>query len=216
MYTLHPDRQSDLVAVAATRQSSGTGSLNLGALGAYLVNDVGKGIANAGKVTTRIYKKIIDAVTEIDGVDEDWLLNLGRMHSPDDALLFRGRVVNREARAWHPVIAPKGYVDRFEAAVQTAIVFGGGLVLKLLLDSGLGSFIGGQYSSWSTREYRENVLEALNDLEGEAPQTHQLSYNPDDAWVLDFVHSIAHGVGHNNPFTMKATSSQYSRRQSQG
>jgi len=212
MYLLHPDRNTDYVAASAVRQSASEGSLNIGALGAYVLRDISFGIKNAGVVSKRMYRKIVDKITNIDGIDEDWLLKLGRMYTPDDALIFRGVVVNREATAWHPVIAPKGHVDRFEAAIQFALVLGGGLVTKLLLDAGIGSFVGGQYASWSTRKYREDVLDALAEIDVSETHASAALHNTNIQWVLDFVKATADGVGDNNPYAMKAIVSQYEHK----
>jgi hypothetical protein len=165
MLNLYPERQSDMVALRGLSTSSGTGSLNLGSIGAYVAQDLGRGIAGFGALAKRIYDVAVDKITSIEGLDDDWLIKLGRMYNANDSHMFNGVVVNHDPEPWHPVIAPKGYVDRFEVALQTMMVIGGGWLLRLIMMKGGIGFIGGMYGSLRTSGFRQSVTEDLEDIE---------------------------------------------------
>lgn len=157
MDRLYPHLANDMVAVSATRRSSGAGTINYTAIGAYFAVMVGKGLQSALKKGRKGFDKIIDFLVDNTQVDQDFLDTLGRQNSPywgsDD---------------WNPTIVPAGYVNRFDAASDTVVLLIGFLLARFVIGrvgvSGIASFAGGQWASYKNRKYRSELRDVLDDI----------------------------------------------------
>lgn len=157
MTLLYPDRENDLVAIAATRRSTGTGSINYAAIGAYFGKLLSGGLQTAMVKGRRGFDKVISFLVDNTEVDQAFLDTLGRQESP-----YWG------ADEWNRTIVPAGYVDRFDAAADTVTLVIGFALARIVLGKvgmgGIASFAGGQYGSYKTRAYRSEIQDALDDI----------------------------------------------------
>lgn len=169
---VYPDQDNDINAVISLSQSSNT-SINYSYIGRSMLEELGEGFKYIGNFVSDQLTRLTTWLIDNTSIDEQFITDLGKAESP-----LWG------SDSWHPVIAPNGYIDRYQAAGETL-----GFVLVLAIArivtgrvgvSGIASFVGGQYSSWSQRQYRDDVKHLL-----EENLAAELSANTDFASHVD-------------------------------
>lgn len=162
LVTLYPHRDNDLIALAATRRSSGTGAINYAAIAGYFGEMLAGGLSTAMRTGRRGFDKIVQWLVDNTEVDQDFLDTLGRQNSP-----YWG------SDEWNRTIAPAGYVNRFDAAADTVVLVIGFMLARFVLGrvgiGGIASFAGGQYGKYKTREYRGELQNTLSDIAASIP-----------------------------------------------
>lgn len=150
---LYPEEDNDIVAVFTSRTNN-SGNLNWKYIGSGIASDIAGGLASAGAFGTDLLSRFFNWVTENTQVDQDFLDELGKQHSP-----YWG------ADDWHPIMAPKGYVDRFEMSKDTIIIVVGLLLARIVLGKvgikGITKFAGGQSAKFSARKRRQELLDSI-------------------------------------------------------
>lgn len=152
---VYPDQSNDINAVISLQQNGGS-SINYSYIGRSIMEEIGEGGRHIGRFVADMLTRLTEWLIENTAIDQDFLDDLGKQETP-----FWG------ADSWHPVIAPEGFIDRYRAAGET-IGFGLVLIIARIITgrigvSGIASFVGGQYSSWSQRQYRNDVKDLLEE-----------------------------------------------------
>jgi hypothetical protein len=154
---LYPNRDNDLIALAATKRSSGTGAVNYAAIAGYTGKMIAGGLSSAMRKGRRGFDRVIEWLIDNTEVDQDFLDTLGRQNTP-----YWG------SDEWNRTIAPAGYVNRFDAAADTVVLGIGFLLARVVLGrvsiGSIASFAGGQYGNYQTRKYRHEIHDALTDI----------------------------------------------------
>jgi len=152
------DVDQDLAAVFSLRGGDSGMSINYGYVGRRVSGIVADGAIGGAKFISEQFMRMMDWIIDSTNIDQDWLDELGRDYSP-----MWG------ADGWHRVIAPNGYIDRYKAAGETLGFIAAFAILRAVTGrvgvSGLASFAGGQFSSFKQRNYRAEVLDALENDE---------------------------------------------------
>jgi len=193
IFRLYPEKDHDEIALAGLSQSSGSGNINYGVMMSYFMKEVAGGIDKVGQLTKSFVSWVIDLITDIDGIDDDWLEDLGRQEKPlwgDDS--------------WHPAIAPKGYVDRFETATEFMILTAGLVIVRLVIGrigvGGVAAFVGGKYAANKTRQWREDMMEAFADIDADLEEDlmSDRRIRRGQMWSNDLIVGVAQSLANNN------------------
>ena len=193
-YALYPDREVDMIALNGMNQGSGFGSINYGMIMAYLAEDIAGGTKWIGSQIVRLVEFMSDLVSDIPGVSDEWLEDLGRV---EEAFGF-----GAGPQPWHPSIAPKGYVNRFEFATESIVLVTGIIVLRLIVGKigigGLGAAVGGMYGKMKAREWRDDLTEAIEGIDDLILESQDTTLRPRLEWNSEMIQSIASSLANNN------------------